>query len=72
MTAATEMSELPELSPKERRSRNWLVALFVFLAVFAAVVLVCGVLARIFPDSGIPFIFMAFQVGPQAPPIPIP
>jgi len=70
MTAATEMTELPELSPKERRSRNWLVALFVVLAVFASVVLVCGVLSRIYPDSGIPFIFMAFQVGPQ--PIPLP
>jgi len=70
MTAATEMSELPELSPKERRSRNWFVALFVFLAVSAAVVLVCGILSRIYPDSGIPFIFMAFQIGPQPVPIP--
>jgi len=70
MTATTEMSELPELSPKERRSRNWFVALFVFLAVAATVVLVCGILSRIYPDSGIPFIFMAFQIGPQ--PIPIP
>jgi len=70
MTAATEMSELPELSPKERRSRNWFVALFVFLAVSATVVLVCGILSRIYPDSGIPFIFMAFQIGPQPVPIP--
>jgi len=67
MTAATEM---PELSPKERRARNWLVVLFVALAVFAAVVLVCGVLSRIYPDSGIPFIWIAFPVGPQAAPIP--
>jgi len=66
------MFELPELTPKERRSRNWLVALFIFLAISAAVVLVCGVLARIYPDSGIPFIFMAFQVGPQPFPVPIP
>jgi len=70
MAATTEMSKLPELSPRERRSRNWFVALFVFLAVFATVVLVCGVLSRIYPDSGIPFIFMAFQIGPQPFPIP--
>ncbi|GMQ99369.1 MAG: hypothetical protein BMS9Abin18_0186 [Zetaproteobacteria bacterium] len=67
MTTATEM---PELSAKERRSRNWLVALFVALAVFATVVLVCGVLSRIYPDSGIPFIWIAFPVGPQPAPIP--
>jgi len=70
MTATVEMPELPELSPKERRARNWLVALFVFLAVSATVVLACGVLSRIYPDSGIPFIFMAFQIGPQPVPIP--
>jgi len=70
MSVNTEVSELPELSPRERRSRNWFVALFVFLAVFAAVVLVCGVLSRVYPDSGIPFIFMAFQIGPQPVPIP--
>jgi len=70
MTIAREIPELAELSPKERRSRNWLVALFVFLLVFAAVVLVCGVLSRIYPDSGIPFIWMAFPVGPQPAPIP--
>jgi len=70
MTIASDIPELAELSPKERRSRNWLVALFIFLLVFAAVVLVCGVLSRIYPDSGIPFIWMAFPVGPQPAPIP--
>jgi len=70
MTIASKIPELAELSPKERRSRNWLVALFVFLLVFAAVVLVCGVLSRVYPDSGIPFIWMAFPVGPQPAPIP--
>jgi nitrate reductase NapE component len=70
MAATTGMSELPELSPKERRARNWLVFLFVSLAVFASVILVCSVLSRIFPDSGIPFLFIAFQIGPQ--PIPLP
>jgi hypothetical protein len=70
MTIAREIPELAKLSPKERRSRNWLVAMFVFLAVSATVVLVCGVLSRIYPDSGIPLIWMAFPVGPQAAPIP--
>lgn len=66
----TTVTEMPELSAKERRSRNWLVALFVALVFFATVVLVCGVLSRIYPDSGIPFIWIAFPVGPQAAPIP--
>jgi len=70
MDVATEMSKLPELSPRERRARNWLVALFIFLAVSATVILVCGVLSRIYPDSGIPLIFTAFQIGPQPAPIP--
>jgi len=71
MTAAAEISELPELSPRERRARNWLVALFAVLAIFAAIVLGCGLLSLIFPDSGIPFIWMAFPLGPQPAPIPV-
>jgi len=70
MATATGMSELPELSPKERRARNRFVALFVVLATFAAIVLGCGVLSLIFPDSGIPFIWVAFPIGPQPAPIP--
>jgi len=67
MTAATEMSGL---SPKERRARNRFVALFAILAVLAAVVLVCGVLSLVYPDLGIPFIWVAFPIGPQPAPIP--
>jgi len=71
MAGAIEMSELPELSRKERRSRNWMVALFVFLLVSAIFVLACGILSRVFPDSGIPFIWIAFPIGPQPAPIPL-
>jgi len=71
MDVATEMSDLSELSPKERRARNWLVALFAVLAISASIVLVCGLLSLIFPDSGIPFIWMAFPLGPQPAPIPV-
>jgi len=72
MAAITNLSEdtLPELSPHERRSRNWLMALFIFLIVFATVVLTCGVLSLVFPDSGIPFLWMAFPIGPQPVPLP--
>jgi hypothetical protein len=66
----TVNSELSGLSCSERRARNRFVLLFVVLAVFATVVLVCGVLSIIYPDSGIPFIWMAFPVGPQPAPIP--
>jgi len=67
-----ELSEsaLPELSPSERRSRNGLLALFIFLIVFATIVLACGVLSLVFPDAGIPFIWMAFPIGPQPVPLP--
>jgi len=58
------------LDRRERRARNWLLALFVVLAVLAVTVLVCGVLSLIFPDAGIPFIWMAFPIGPQPAPIP--
>jgi len=70
MTTATGMSELPELSPKERRIRNWFVVLFVVLATLATIVLGCDILSLVFPDSGIPFIWMAFPLGPQPAPIP--
>jgi len=63
-------TEQTELSPSERRSRNWLLALFIFLIVFATVVLLCGVLSLVFPDSGIPFLWMAFPIGPQPVPLP--
>jgi len=58
------------LNRRERRARNRFVALFVVLAVIAAVVLVCGVLSFIYPDAGIPFIWVTFPVGPQPAPIP--
>jgi len=45
-------------------------ALFIFLIVFATVVLLCGVLSLVFPDSGIPFLWMAFPIGPQPVPLP--
>ncbi len=64
------LPELPELSPSERRSRNGLLALFIFLIVFATIVLLCGVLSLVFPDAGIPFIWMAFPIGPQPVPLP--
>jgi len=63
-------TEVSELDRRERRARNRFIALFVVLAVFALVVLVSSVLSLIYPDSGIPFIWMAFQMGPQPPPIP--
>jgi len=67
MTAATE---LPELSTKDRWRRNWFATLFVVLTVLAVVVVVCGVLSKFYPDSGIPLIWVAFPVGPQPAPIP--
>ncbi|MDT8376521.1 MAG: hypothetical protein RQ867_07245 [Mariprofundaceae bacterium] len=63
-------SEPSELDRSERRARNRLIALFVGVSVLALVVLVTGMLAMIYPDSGIPFFWVAFPVGPQGAPIP--
>lgn len=63
-------NEAPELDRREQRARNRFVALFVVVSALALVVLISGTLSMIYPDSGIPFFWMAFPVGPQGPPIP--
>ncbi len=66
----TTSNEMPGLNRRERNARNWFAVLFVFLSVSAAVVLVCGLLSLIYPNAGIPFIWVAFPVGPIPAPIP--
>ncbi len=62
-------SELSELDRNERRARNRFVALFVVVSAMALLVLVSGIVQIIYPDLGIPFIWVAFPVGPQGPPM---
>ncbi len=62
-------SEPSELGRGERRARNRFVALFVVVSILALLVLVSGIMSMVYPDSGIPFFWMAFPVGPQGPPM---
>jgi len=43
---------------------------FIVLCVFVGLYIVTNVLALVFPGLGIPFIWTAFPIGPQPPPIP--
>jgi len=61
---------MSETDSRDRKRRNPFVALFVILAVLAAIVLVSGVLSLVFPESGIPFLWVTFPIGPQPAPIP--
>jgi len=54
----------------EHKKWNPYTVLFVVVAVLALVVLVTGIASLIFPDAGIPFLWIAFPIGPQPAPIP--
>jgi len=57
----------------QKTTRRWnsLTVLFVVISILAATVFVLGIGALVFPDAGIPFIWMGFPIGPQPAPIPI-
>ncbi len=46
--------------------------LLIVVSILALTVLVSGVMALVFPDSGFPFLWVAFPIGPQPAPIPAP
>jgi len=61
---------LPDLKKhKERKKWNPLTLLFIFICVTAFVMLVTDLAALIFPGLGIPFLWIAFPIGPQPPPV---
>jgi len=64
-----ELSEMS--SPKGMKSWNSFTVLFVVVAFLAATVLVMGIASMVFPDAGIPLIWVAFPIGPQPVPIPM-
>ena len=57
------------MAPVGKWEWNPVKLVFIIVSVLAGLYFVTGVLALVFPGLGIPFIWMAFPVGPQAPPV---
>lgn len=53
------------------KSWNWFTVLFAVIAVLSSTVLVLGITSLVFPDAGIPLVWVAFPIGPQPVPIPM-
>lgn len=51
----------------QRPERNPVKIVFIVVSVLAALYFVTGVMSLVFPEWGIPFIYMAFPVGPSGP-----
>ena len=59
-----------ELRQEKHSKINAVSVVVVSVCVLAAVVFFSGLISIIFPESGVPFLWMVFPVGPQAAPIP--
>lgn len=46
-----------------------MMVVFVVVSVIAGLYFFISVAALVFPDSGIPFMWAAFPIGPQGPPV---
>lgn len=53
-----------------RKRWNAMTLVFIAVSVLALLVLISGLMAFIFPESGFPMLWVAFPVGPQSAPIP--
>ena len=62
-------AEGSEINQEKRSKFNSMTAVFVIVSVLAATVFFSGLISIIFPESGIPFLWVVFPVGPQAAPI---
>jgi hypothetical protein len=51
------------------RERNMLRVFIISVFVLAGLYFVVGVMSLIFPELGIPMMWMAFPIGPAGPPI---
>jgi len=65
----TNRVEGAEIKQEKYSKINAVSVVIVSVFVLAAVVLVCGLISIIFPESGIPLFWVVFPVGPQAAPI---
>lgn len=49
--------------------RNLVKLVFIVVCILAGLYFVVSLLALIFPEWGIPFVWVAFPIGPQPPPV---
>lgn len=63
------MTEDIEVDQEPRSERNPMMVVFIIVSVIAGLYFVISVAALVFPNSGIPFMWAAFPIGPQGPPI---
>jgi hypothetical protein len=64
------MDKVAKTTQAARSEWNLVKIVFIVVSALAAVYFVTSVLALIFPGHGIPFLWMAFPLGPQPPPLP--
>ena len=63
------MDKSIETGRVDRPERNPAKIIFIIVSILAGLYFVTGVTALVFPDLGVPFVWMAFPVGPWGPPI---
>ena len=63
------MTESTETDKDAQSERNPVKIVFIVVAILASLIFITSVTALIFPESGIPFLWTAFPIAPQGPPI---
>ena len=62
-------AEDSEDNQEKRKEFNPMTVVFVIVSLLAATVFFSGLISIIFPESGVPFLWVVFPVGPQAVPV---
>jgi hypothetical protein len=63
------MDKGAETAPVSRPGMHLAKIAFIVFSVLVGLYFVAGVLSLAFPESGIPFVWVAFPIGPQSPPV---
>jgi len=64
------MDKDSEMAPASGSQKSLAKIAFIVFSILVGLYLVTGVLSVAFPESGIPFVWVAFPIGPQSPPVP--
>jgi hypothetical protein len=63
------MTKSIETDKGAQSERNPVKIVFIVVAVLTSLYFITSMTALIFPESGIPFVWTAFPIAPQGPPI---